>query len=181
MPPSLKRLIPHVSVLCLVLLSLFVLAHHFYRVHSYGLSMWKGGGMGMFTTQDTPGSRAVAITLFSGETPYLARHDGLGSILSHYLAEPTKENLVNLCRAVVARSWVHSGHGRVQSSAENEAISLPLLEVAKDLSSKAPVSLSAVELTGWKVAVEVSSGAVTRQPLGRAYYQRDVHDCHVIF
>lgn len=88
-------------------IALSVFAHQLYRQAAYDLSAWKGGGMGMFASADAPHFRfARAIARTGGQTVHLdCFAPDLDDLLTSATHEPSKQNLSELARAVLAKSW----------------------------------------------------------------------------
>lgn len=96
-------------ILIVPVFAALVFARQVYLQHANGLSLWRGGGMGMFAGIGSPSHRFLKIYLTEGDLPpepvtRLTRGQNV-----HYLravAEPTQANLAALGRAVADTSWL---------------------------------------------------------------------------
>ncbi|SET35046.1 hypothetical protein SAMN05216326_12211 [Nitrosomonas marina] len=92
------------------LIAILVVVNQFYRVHSFDLSTWQGGGFGMFSSVDTIDSRFFKVYLHVGhETIPVQLKDEFNVPATIARAEPTAENLENLARQIYQANWIHSG------------------------------------------------------------------------
>lgn len=163
----------------LVLTTLIILGHHFYRMQVSDLSRWKGGGMGMFSTQDAPGTRTISVMIETPEGRYLASHDALGRAGNHFTAMPTTDNLMALCNQVANKHWFALGNVRTVALNDGTLRSLPLAgTAAASLSDPVPLSISAITLNSWKTHINVSQRHIQRDTLGDALWSA-TGGCHV--
>lgn len=166
--------------LLLVLATLIILGNHFYRVQSSDLSRWKGGGMGMFSTQDAPGTRTIAVMIQSDQGDFLAKRDALGRAGTHFTAMPTEHNLLSLCRQVAGKNWYALGNIRTVTLNDQTLRSLPLAGTAsKSLSDPQPLTLKTLSLSSWKTRIDVPNRRIQRSPLGEARWSTQ-GGCHVV-
>lgn len=166
-----KRLLP------VVILSLLVLGHHFYRVHQHDLSMWKGGGMGMFSTQDAPGTRVVRIRLETADQVFAPVTDAIGNPLLQYRSMPTRYHLTQLCQHLARQNW------RMDNTLRSVRLnddSLRTTAQAVITEGDGELEIQAIHIDAWKVNVTLPEGTVERMPLGSARWQAsDREGCHV--
>lgn len=157
--------------LLLVTGSLAILVNHFYHVTYNDLSQWKGGGMGMFATQDAPGTRVVSIMLETPEQSFIANNQALGRPLAHFNAMPTAENLLFLCRYAANKVWLPSGTVRTVTLNDQTLRSYAVAGLSGDkTSSHQPLTVTDVQLVAWKTLLDVPTGTLTRTPLGSAHW-----------
>lgn len=160
--------------LTLVAITLVVLANHFYRVHTQGLSLWKGGGMGMFTTQDAPGTRVVAATLETADATYVISGQALGRHYLRFRGMPTRANLLALCRYVAAQQWYDIGTMRSSRLDASTLISRPLAGLSGHKTARQhPLEVQSLQVQGWKVNVDLRANSVEKLPLGVARWKQD--------
>lgn len=84
-----------------------------YRAQVYGQSPWKGGGFGMFSSVDSPGSRFLRCYLLTehGQIPvYLPRR--YSAALRRIRTAPRVEHLEELAQQLAIASWVPFDHHR---------------------------------------------------------------------
>ena len=100
-----------VATLFVPVIALTVFANQLYRQAAHDLSAWKGGGMGMFASADAPAYRfARAIAQTGGQTIHLdCFAPDLEDLLTSATHEPSKQNLSELARAVLAKAWYLHG------------------------------------------------------------------------
>jgi hypothetical protein len=159
--------------------SLAILFNHFYHVTYSDLSQWKGGGMGMFSTQDAPGTRVVSIMLETPEQQFLANSQALGRPLAHFNAMPTIENLLSLCHYAANKVWLPSGTVRTVTLNDQTLRSYAVAGLSGDkTSSHQPLAVTGLQLVTWKTLLDVPTGALTRTPLGSAYWN-NAEGCRV--
>ena len=160
-----------VRLLILIAISLLVLVHHFFRVHTQDLSMWKGGGMGMFSTQDAPGTRVAAVRLVTAQGEYTLNAAAIGKPLINYRALPTPAHLRRLCLAVAHQQWAASGNTRAVTLADGSVRTERLAEPAVHGSQQTGVlQVEEVRVNAWKVRVDASTGDIQRVLLGEAHW-----------
>jgi hypothetical protein len=97
------------SALCwygapLLLLSIALL--HFYRAHKFDQTPWKGGGFGMFSTIDGPGTRFLTTHLIvDGKQVPVRPPLGLRRHITAAISSPTDRRLEQLARLFLAAEW----------------------------------------------------------------------------
>ncbi|MCK0154354.1 hypothetical protein MWU49_11620 [Alcanivorax sp. S6407] len=157
----------------LVISTVIILAHHFYRVQHSDLSRWKGGGMGMFSTQDAPGTRTLALMIHSDQGSFLASQDSLGRAGTRFTAMPTADNLHSLCVQMATKTWYALGSVRTVTLNDQSLRSLPMAGTASDsLANPRPLQVSALSLTSWKTRIDVAQRQIERRSLGEARWSR---------
>ncbi len=90
-------------------IAIAILGNQLLRQHFYGLSTWKGGGMGMFAAWDRP-SRARFIHVFgidrSGEfLPIMETGRGISGLKYRVTTEPSDKNLTALLQHLSTLRW----------------------------------------------------------------------------
>jgi len=150
-----------------VLLSLAVLSHHLIRTFRYDLSTWKGGGMGMFSTQDDHDTRFVSIWLETEAGEFVAARRNIGKPLGHYVAEPTTSNLQALCRHLGKVVWIDARQSKTPIHTTESAEPVPVAMVQRVASAAGePLIPRCIRVTGFKLVVDVASGELHHQTLG---------------
>lgn len=107
--------VPPVAVLVVVALLQMTLAH------TVGLSPWKGGGFGMFSTVDSPDYRMVIVTVRlqgnEGRVPLRDLVEGVGpEPLNRVVAMPDDGAVRRVADSVLQRRWeIDSGRAMLNS------------------------------------------------------------------
>lgn len=110
--------VPPVAVLVVVALLQMTLAH------TVGLSPWKGGGFGMFSTVDSPDYRMVIVTVRlqgnEGRVPLRDLVEGIGPTpLNRVAAMPDDGAVRRVADSVLQRRWeIDSGRAVLNSEGE---------------------------------------------------------------
>lgn len=84
-----------------------VAASQLFLAHAHGMSAWKGGGFGMFSTVDSPAGRFYRIALLteSGEVR-VALPAGLEPVAAKARTLPTPQRLRRVATVLAAGRWV---------------------------------------------------------------------------
>ncbi|QSQ12350.1 hypothetical protein [Myxococcus landrumensis] len=93
--------------MCAPALLVLVAAVHLYLVESKGLSPWKGGGFGMFSTVDSPSARFLRVYLVEGASEVQVRlPDRMKELGYDVRVLPTHDALEGLATRVANGTWV---------------------------------------------------------------------------
>ena|SRR5437868_13316676 len=133
-----------------------------------GLTPWKGGGFGMFSTVDSPDARFFRIYLLTpeGKVPITLPSD-LYRLSGHLRSIPSQGELNELAQKLAARTWVPRTYNDLSATPEcalpsvcyqrRPGCSSPLPPFYRALSPREPepsgqdrVPFSAVEVELWK-------------------------------
>lgn len=145
-------------------IAVLVIINQFYRVQTYDLSTWQGGGFGMFSSVDTINSRFLKIYLQVGnETIPVKTKDNFDKLITIALAEPTQENLHLLAKNIYAANWIHSGSFKQDPNAKNHY--RPVLEILpadRTLPGLEPrIMVDGIMLEMWKTRFDSNTNTIT--------------------
>lgn len=161
-----------------VLLSVAVLLNHFNRVHNHGLSVWKGGGMGMFATQEASGTRFVEIRLHTSTGVFLGSTAGLGPSLRAYRAEPEAARFRALCRRLGDLEWRDGGRLRKPYAGSGREPVAVAVAGGPGPAGSEELAVARVELRGWKLLVDPGSGRMRHRLMHELVYRDGPGGCH---
>src|SRR5436305_7315038 len=94
---------------CVPCVALVVVARQVYLSMHYGLSAWRGGGMGMFAAADELSNRYAKVFLVQSDgnrdplvqlTPYDF------DVLNRALEYPTRENFLRAAKQIASENWI---------------------------------------------------------------------------
>ncbi|MEM6680084.1 MAG: hypothetical protein AAF675_19660 [Pseudomonadota bacterium] len=116
-------------------LPILVVINHFYQITVNDLSIWKGGGMGMFASFDSPAERFLTIEIAgAGAQGAPLRLKPAGSIaqaVSGMVTIPTDERLARIC-ALVADGGVIS-NDRIFGAGDAALAAAPMPQKVREL------------------------------------------------
>lgn len=147
------------------LIAITVIVNQFYRVHTFDLSTWQGGGFGMFSSVDTIYSRFIKIYLkidgkivpveLKGDT------DDLGKLATIVRAEPTQENLHKLTQLIYAANWIQSGSYTKNPNVQNTY--RPVLKISnnREPESRQQIKIDSAHLELWKTQFNSDTNSIT--------------------
>jgi hypothetical protein len=96
------------SVFIIPVFAIAIVINQLYRQHTYNLSVWKGGGMGMFAALDRPrGNRFVKIYITdsnNNKLPIMGFHEHVYRIN----VEPSEKNFNALFDTISDTKWYYS-------------------------------------------------------------------------
>ncbi len=105
---ALRSRIERHIVLIIPIVATLIFLNQIYRQHVYGLSVWKGGGMGMFAALDRPrGSRFVKIYITDNDDVRMPV-TAFDELTYRIQVEPSKKNLDSLLNKMVNTQWRYS-------------------------------------------------------------------------
>ncbi|HXX41060.1 MAG TPA: hypothetical protein VEI58_02210 [Chthoniobacterales bacterium] len=148
---------------CVPCAALAILGRQIYLNTHYGLSTWKGGGMGMFAAADELANRYAKVFLVHSDgsrdpLPQLTPEDQ--DLLSRALEYPARENFLRAARMIGSENWIPAfqrrpvlkvnGNGD-PVSAEDKAFRVM---VASPLRSESEDRNPSVEIQFWKLTYD---------------------------
>ena len=106
---SVRYKIERLLIVVIPIVAVAVLANQLVRHHLYGLSTWKGGGMGMFAAWDRP-SRARFLNIYAvdatGERlPITEERAGIYDLKYQVKTEPSPKNFDRLMHKLSNAKW----------------------------------------------------------------------------
>jgi hypothetical protein len=172
-------------VLALVLVpavSIVIFSNQLYRVSWYGLSPWKGGGFGMFSSVDRPENRFLKIYLrVDGEYVPAQAMQGWGDTLLEskfgrdalaLSTEPTQGKLERLVRQISAEPWILTTDRRITwlpTGSDGRASADPGIGAGPgafaDLSKAERVEFDALRVEVWRATYEKRAGRIRAEKL----------------
>src|SRR5947208_14266616 len=96
-------------MLCVPLVALVIVGRQIYLSSHYGLSTWKGGGMGMFAAADELPNRYAKVFLIDADgnrNPLVQLSPDDFDVLNRALEYPTRENFLRAARMMAAENWI---------------------------------------------------------------------------
>src|SRR5436190_15838047 len=98
-----------VLMTCVPFMSLVVVGRQLYLSKRYGLSTWKGGGMGMFAAADELPNRYAKVFLIDADgnrNPLVQLSPDDFDVLNRALEYPIRENFLRAARMMAAENWI---------------------------------------------------------------------------
>jgi len=96
-------------MLCVPLVALAIVGRQVYLASHYGLSTWKGGGMGMFAAADEISNRYAKIFLVEpggDRDPLVQLSPDNTDVLNRALEYPTRKNFLRAARKIAQENWI---------------------------------------------------------------------------
>lgn len=153
-------------MLCVPCLALVIVARQVYLSSRYGLSTWKGGGMGMFAAADELANRYAKVFLVHSDgsrDPLVQLTPNDTEVLNRALEYPTQQNFLRAARQIASENWIPAfqrrpvlrvnGNGDPMD-AEDKAFRVM---VASPLRSEREEKKSSVEIQFWKLTYDPRS------------------------
>jgi hypothetical protein len=94
---------------CVPCVSLVIVGRQIYLSSHYGLSTWKGGGMGMFASADELANRYAKIYLLQSDgnrDPLVQLPSEDTEVLNRALEYPTRKNFLRAARQLAHDNWI---------------------------------------------------------------------------
>ncbi len=144
------------------LIAMLVVANQFYRVQTYDLSTWQGGGFGMFSSVDTIDSRFFKVYLHvDHETIPIQLKGAFNKQVTISRAEPTEENLKKLAQQIYQANWIHSGTFTLDpQSQDNYRPVLVFIHKAHIKNTEQPVNIEGIVLELWKTRFDSKTNTI---------------------
>jgi hypothetical protein len=98
-----------ILILCVPCVALIIAGRQVYLSRWYGLSTWKGGGMGMFAAADELPNRYAKVFLISADAdrnPLVQLTPADADVLNRALEYPTRENFLRAAREIAHENWI---------------------------------------------------------------------------
>jgi len=95
--------------LCVPCVALLVVGRQVYLSMHYGLSAWKGGGMGMFAAADELSNRYAKVFLVQSDgnrDPLVQLTPDDFDVLNRALEYPTRENFRRAAKQIASENWI---------------------------------------------------------------------------
>jgi hypothetical protein len=160
----------------LFVLSVSIFINQIYRVESRDLSRWKGGGMGMFSTVDTPSSRMIEIAIYLGDgAVYQADRKAINNLGITYRTEPSLKNLQKYCKKLSHTVWVSSGLSLKTPNGEY----LDIAGMSSDVNDRKALKIKRLVINSWKVTLG-SNAKLNHTSIHKARLATGEEHCHVI-
>src|SRR5712691_191687 len=96
-------------MLCVPCVAFVIVARQIYLSSRYGLSTWKGGGMGMFAAADERSNRYAEVFLVSPDgnrDPLVQLSSEDFDILNRALEYPTRRNFLRAAGQIALENWI---------------------------------------------------------------------------
>jgi hypothetical protein len=147
-------------MVCVPFAALIILGRQLYLSSHYGLSTWKGGGMGMFAAADELSNRYAKIFLVEANgdrDPLVQLSPDNTGMLNRALEYPTRRNFLRAARKIAQANWipayqrrpvlvVNSDGNPVSAGAKSYRVM-----VSSDLRSDREEKRSSMEIQFWKL------------------------------
>jgi hypothetical protein len=98
-----------IAMLCVPVVALVVVGRQLYLSKNYGLSTWKGGGMGMFAAADEVSNRYVKVFLVEPDRttdPLVQFSADDNEMLTRALEYPTRSNFLRAAKKIAQENWI---------------------------------------------------------------------------
>lgn len=144
------------------LIAMLVVANQFYRVQTFDLSTWQGGGFGMFSSVDTIDSRFFKVYIHvDHETIPVQLKNEFNIPATIARAEPTEENLEKLARRIYQANWIHSGTFTSNPyKQDNYRPVLVSIHNAHIENPEQPVNIEGIVLELWKTRFDSKTNTI---------------------
>src|SRR2546430_10289112 len=149
--------------LCVPCVALLVVGRQIYLSSRYGLSTWKGGGMGMFAAADELSNRYAKVFLLGPDgnrDPLVQLPSQDNEVLNRALEYPTRKNFLRAARKIAHENWIPAYQRRpvltVNVNGEpgsSRAKSFRVM-VPSELRSDRGETRSSMEIHFWKIAYD---------------------------
>ena len=143
--------------------ALLIVGRQIYLSNKYGLSTWKGGGMGMFAAADELANRYAKVFLVHSDgtrDPLVQLTPANFEVLNRALEYPTRQNFLRAARAIASENWIPAfqrrpvlkvnGNGD-PTGTEDKAYRVM---VASPLRSEKEESNPSLEIQFWKLSYD---------------------------
>lgn len=109
-PPAQSSLfLQRTLMLCVPLVALVIVGRQLYLSSHYGLSTWKGGGMGMFAAADERSNRYAKVFLVGADgsrDPLVQLSPSDIDLLDRALEYPTRTNFLRAAKKIAQENWI---------------------------------------------------------------------------
>jgi len=155
-------------MLCVPFVALVIVGRQIYLSSHYGLSTWKGGGMGMFAAADELSNRYAKVFLLEpdGNRDPLVQLSADGfEVLNRALEYPTRKNFLRAARKIAQENWIPAYQKRPVLSVNSDGNPIGAgaksyrIMVPSDLRSDREGKRANMEIQFWKLSYD----PITRQ------------------
>jgi len=169
-----RKTIEKYLVFIIPLIALLIFINQFYRQHAHNLSVWKGGGMGMFAALDRPSrSRFVKIFITNEQGvrfPLKETSMGIGELTYILATEPTDKNINTLLQKVKSIRWFYSDALlSVYSRHEQTKSLVTKLPQIKPFGNK-PVDIKSIKIETGQLVYDMSTKVLSAKTLREKEY-----------
>jgi len=153
------------------MVAVLIFAAQVYRQYAYDLTVWKGGGMGMFASIDGPSTRLIKVFLIAPDgtlRPIATLPTDLKQRADRAVVEPAESNLRSLASAVNQRHWVLTGMDEVPPppgipGEGSGVVSSPRIGPAARSSPLSPIAFTGTRIEFIKIGFDITSFAITAE------------------
>ena len=148
---------------CVPFVSLVILGRQLYLSTHYGLSTWKGGGMGMFAAADELANRYAKVFLVDPDgnrDPLVQLTAEDADVLNRALEYPTRKNFLRAARQMAQENWIPAFQRRpvLKVNVNGDPISAGeksfRLMVPSQLRPESEEKKSSMEIQFWKITYD---------------------------
>ena len=150
-------------MLCVPVVALGIVGRQIYLSSHYGLSTWKGGGMGMFAAADELSNRYAKLFLVDSDgnrDPLVQLSPEDFDLLNRALEYPTRKNFLRAARKIAQENWIPAYQRRpvldvnidgnpIGASAKSYRVMVPS-EIRSDREKKG----TSMEIQFWKLSYD---------------------------
>src|SRR5436309_445955 len=98
-----------IAIVCVPVVALAIVGRQLYLSRNYGLSTWKGGGMGMFAAADEVSNRYAKVFLVEPDRtadPLVQFSPDDNDTLTRALEYPTRNNFLRAAKKIAQENWI---------------------------------------------------------------------------
>ena len=150
-------------MLCVPFVALVIVGRQIYLSSHYGLSTWKGGGMGMFASADGLSNRYAKVFLIDpngDRNPLVQLSSDDFEILNRALEYPTRKNFLRAARQIVQRNWIPAFQQRAVLNVNSDGNPIGAggkayrVMVQSELQPEGEQKRSSMEIQFWKISYD---------------------------
>jgi hypothetical protein len=150
-------------ILCVPFVALAIVGRQIYLSSRYGLSTWKGGGMGMFAAADELTNRYAKVFLVEAggnRDPLVQLSPDDTEVLNRALEYPIRKNFLRAARKIAQENWIPAYQRRPVLSVNSDGNPIGAgaksyrVMVPSDLRSDSEEKRSNMEIQFWKISYD---------------------------
>jgi len=150
-------------MLCVPFAALVIVGRQIYLSSHYGLSTWKGGGMGMFASADELSNRYAKVFLVEpngDRNPLVQLSSDDADLLNRALEYPTRKNFLRAARQIVQRNWIPAYQQRPVLNVNSDGnptgagAKVYRVMVQSELQPEGEQKRSSMEIEFWKISYD---------------------------
>ena len=150
-------------MLCVPLVALVIVGRQIYLNTRYGLSTWKGGGMGMFAAADERANRYAKVFLVDSDgnrDPLVQLSSEDFDILNRALEYPTRRNFLRAARQIARENWIPAYQRRPVLNVNSDGNPIGAgdksyrLMLPSEIQSDSEEKRSSMEIQFWKISYD---------------------------